>query len=278
VTYRYDELTWPEVREAVERDPVVVLPVGTTEQHGYHCAISLDSVCAEGVARAAVELTQPHSLLMPPVVYSFNENQMDFPGTIAIDGPVIVEYVACIGRSLARHGFRHILIVNGHGSNVPFIDAASRRVNNEHDALCAYVSWWSLLRPEDLGWRESVYPGGMGHACELETSLLLHLRPELVELSLAVDEVGSMPMSDHFVFDLTGGGPVGFIEYYSRHSITGVMGQPTLASAEKGKAALDAAARALANVIHELRARPVRPRHDLHDAARHPAPVRGGAS
>jgi creatinine amidohydrolase len=274
MTYRYDELTWPEVRRVAERDPVVVLPVGAMEQHGYHCAISLDAVCAEGVARDAVERTQPNSLLMPPVVYGFNENQMDFPGTIAIDGPVIVEYIACIGRSLARHGFRHILLVNGHGSNVPFLDAASRRVNNELEALCAYVSWWSLLRPEDLAWRESVYPGGMGHACELETSLLLHLRPDLVDMTRARDEVGSMPMSEHFVFDLAGGGPVGFIEYYSRHSTTGVMGQPTLATAEKGAAALDAAARELAKVIEEFRARPVLPRHDLHDAERYPAPSR----
>ena len=155
MTYRYDELSWPAVRRAVARDPVVVLPVGTTEQHGYHCPLSVDSICAEGVARAAVERTQPHSLLMPTVTYAFNQNQMDFPGTIAIDTHTIIDYLACIGLSLAHHGFRRILMLNGHGSNVPFIDAAARRVNNESGAICAMVSWWSLLRPEDLSWRES---------------------------------------------------------------------------------------------------------------------------
>ncbi len=272
MSYRYDELSWPELRRLVATDPVIVLPVGTTEQHGYHCAVNLDSVCAEGVARAAVELTQPHSLLMPTVTYAFNENQMDFPGTIAIDMHVIIDYIACIGLSLARHGFRHILIVNGHGSNVPFLDAAARRVNNESNALCAHVTWFSLLKEDDLTWRESVKPGGMGHACELETSLMLHLRPDLVDMSKAVDEVGSMPMSDHFVFELTGGGPVGFIEYYSRHSVTGVMGQPTLATAAKGEAALAASSREVAQIIQEFRARPVLPRNDLHDAERYPAP------
>jgi creatinine amidohydrolase len=272
VRYRYEELTWPQVREAVARDPVVVLPVGTTEQHGYHCAICLDSVCAQEVATEAVIRSQPNALLMPTVNYAFNENQMDFPGTIAVDGHVFVDYIACIGLSLARHGFRHVLFVNGHGSNVPFLDAAARRVINESDALCAHVTWWTLLGPADLAFRESVYPGGMGHACELETSMLLHLRPDLVDMDKAVDEVGSMQMSKHFVFDLTGGGPVGLIDPYSRHSTSGVMGQATLASAEKGALALDASARELALIIDEFRARPVLPRHDLHDAQRYPTP------
>jgi creatinine amidohydrolase/Fe(II)-dependent formamide hydrolase-like protein len=102
--------------------------------------------------------------------------------------------------------------------------------------------------------------------------MLLHLRPDLVDMDKAVDEVGSMPMTDHFVFDLTGGGPVGFIDYYSRHSTTGVMGQATLGTAEKGELALDASARELALVIEEFRARPLLIRHDLHDAERYPTP------
>jgi creatinine amidohydrolase len=272
VTYRYDELSWPTIRQAVAADPVVVLPIGTTEQHGYHCAVNLDSVCAEGVARAAVDRTQPHSLLMPTVTYGYNENQMDFPGTITIAGSVLVDYLACIGRSLARHGFRHILIVNGHGSNMPFIDAAARTIVNETEALCAHVTWWTLLRPEDLAFRESIYPGGMGHACELETSMMLHLRADLVDMTKAVDDVGSMPTSKHFVADLIGGGPVGLIDRYSRHSTTGVMGQPTLATAAKGAAALEAATRELAEAIHEFRAMAVLSRHDLHDVERYPTP------
>jgi creatinine amidohydrolase len=272
VTYRYDELSWPAIRSAVAADPVLVIPVGTTEQHGYHCAVSVDSVCAEGVAAAAVRRTQPHSLLLPTVTYGFTDNQMDFPGTISITGAVFVDYLTCIGASLAHHGFKHVLFVNGHGSNAPFIDAASRNIINSTEALCAHVTWWALLQPDDLAFRESVYPGGMGHACELETSMMLALRPDLVDMAKAVDEVGSVPGSKHFVWDLIVGGPVGLIDPYSRHSTTGVMGQATLATPAKGAIALDAAARELAEVIHEFRAREVRPRHDLHDIDRYPAP------
>jgi creatinine amidohydrolase len=269
VKYRYDEMTWLDVREAAQADPVVVIPIGTTEQHGYHLPLMVDSLCATAVSQEAVERAFPSAMLLPCVCYAFNENQMDFPGTISVDTHVIIDYMACVGLSLARHGFRHILFVNGHGSNTPFLDAAARRVVNESEALCAVVTWWNLLTPEDLKWRESKFPGGMGHACELETSMLLHLRPDLVDMSKAVDEIAP-PMSDHFVFDLTSGGPVSLADHSSRHSAIGVLGQPTLASAEKGAAALQAAAQGLVSVIEEFRSRKILPRRNLHDAKTFP--------
>ena len=70
---------------------------------------------------------------------------MDFPGTIAVAGDTIIRYVTDIGLSLAHHGFRKILLVNGHGSNVPFLDVAARNITNETEAVCAMVSWWSLI-------------------------------------------------------------------------------------------------------------------------------------
>jgi creatinine amidohydrolase len=262
MTYRYDELTWQDVQEAVATDPVLVIPVGTTEQHGPHLPLSVDTICASEIASAAVGHSYPSALLLPTVAYAFNQNQMDFPATISIDMEVFVSYMACIGRSLAKHGFRHVLFVNGHGSNIPFLDAAARRVNNETECLCAVVTWWMLLRPDDLAWRESRHPGGMGHACELETSMILHLRPELVEMEKAVDDIGT-PMSEHFWFDLTGSGPVSLTEYYSRHSTSGVSGEPTFARPEKGAAAFAAAVRGLVAVIEEFQARPVLPLQEL---------------
>src|SRR5947207_1908571 len=103
MTYRYEEMPWPEVRQAVEHDPVVVLPVGTTEQHGYHLPLMVDYLCADEVARGAVEQVAPRALLMHPVTYSFNEHHLDYPGTISIDPQTIVDYLVCIGRSLAQH-------------------------------------------------------------------------------------------------------------------------------------------------------------------------------
>jgi creatinine amidohydrolase len=270
VSYLYEELSWPEIRDAVKRDPVVVLPVGTTEQHGHHLPLLVDYLCANEVARAAVEQAAPNALLMHPITYSFNEHHLDYPGTISIDPKVIVDYVVCVGQSLAHHGFRRILLLNGHGSNVPFLDVAARTITNRTPAICAMASWWSFLRPEDLTWRESRFPGGMAHACELETSMLLQLRPDLVHMEKAIDEVDGVQTSENIFWDLNGGGAVTFQEFFSRNTASGVQGQPTLATAAKGKLAFDAAVSHLTRFLSEFREREIRPRRDLHDESTYP--------
>lgn len=271
LSYRYEELSWPQVRDGAQHDPVVVLPIGTTEQHGPHLPLMTDYLTASRIADAAVGHLAEQAgdgplpaLVMHPVPYSFNEHHMDYPGTIAIDAHTIIDYLACIGRSLARHGFRHIVFFNGHGSNVPFIDVAARLVNNQTESICAALSWWSLLHPEDLAWRESPYPGGFSHGCEAETSLLLALREELVDMSKAVKTMDEVQRSEHIFWDLAGGGPVLFQEFFSRNSSTGIQGDPTLATVEKGRVLAEAATRHLANFLLEFKAREIRPRRDFH--------------
>lgn len=271
--YRYEELSWPQVRAAAAHDPVVVLPIGTTEQHGPHLPVMTDYLTAGRIAEAAVRQLAEGAgagpvpaLVMHPVPYSFNEHHMDYPGTIAIDAHTIIDYLFCIGRSVAHHGFRHLVIFNGHGSNAPFIDVAARMVNNHTEAICAALSWWSLLQPEDLAWRESEYPGGFSHGCEAETSLILHLQGDLVDMGKAVKTMDTVQRSEHIFWDLQKGGPVFFQEFFSRNSPTGVQGDPTLATAEKGRILAEAATKHLANFLVEFRGREIRPRRDFHQA------------
>jgi creatinine amidohydrolase len=260
----YEELTWPEVKEAAATQRVCVLPVGTVEQHGRHLPLVVDVLTSTEVSRRAVEASPEDSILMPSVYYSFNEHHLDFPGTIAIEGHTIVNYIRDIGRSLAHHGFRKILLVNGHGSNVPFLDIAARYITNQTEAICAMVSWWSLI-PRDVldRHRESEYPGGMAHACELETSALLYLRGDLVQMDKAAKDI-HFEKSDHFYWDLQSASPVFFQEWFSRYSQTGVVGDPTLATREKGEAFVESSAARLAELIREFRRREIRPRVDHH--------------
>lgn len=262
--YRYEELTWPEVREAVAQNRVAVLPVGTTEQHGPHLPLVTDVLTASEMSRLAVERIPDEAVLMPPVYYSFNEHHMDFPGTIAVPGETVVRYVTAVGTSLARHGFRKILIVNGHGSNVPFLDIAARNITNETPAIAAMASWWSLI-PTDLltRLRESEYPGGMAHGCELETSVLLHLRPDLVQMDKAQKDINFQP-TEFFYWDLQRPSPIFFQEWFSRYSKTGTVGDPTKATAAKGEAFVNAVVERLAALIQEFRLREIRPRADHH--------------
>src|SRR5438045_5935873 len=109
--YRYEEFTWPEIRDAVAENRVAVLPVGTVEQHGPHLPLVTDVLTATDMSRRAVERLPRESVLLPSVYYSFNENHMDFPGTIEVEGPTIVNYVTAIGTTQELHGFMQIVMV-----------------------------------------------------------------------------------------------------------------------------------------------------------------------
>ncbi|MDZ4801901.1 MAG: creatininase family protein [Bryobacteraceae bacterium] len=263
--YRYEEFTWPEIRAAVAGNRVAVLPVGTVEQHGPHLPLVTDVLTATEMSRLAVEQMPEEAVLLPSVYYSFNEHHMDFPGTIAVEGETIVRYVTDIGVSLARHGFRKVLLVNGHGSNVPFLDIAARNITNRTEAVCAMVPWWNLIPRELLAsLRESEFPGGMAHGCELETSVLLHLRPDLVQMDLAEKDISFKRPSEFFFWDLQVGSPVFFQEWFSRYSRTGTVGDPTLATAEKGRLFVEAVVERMKALIREFRAKEIAPRVDHH--------------
>ena len=117
---------------------------------------------------------------------------MDFPGSITIDWKRFVDYLLDIGKSLIHHGFRRFLFVNGHGSNVPLVEMAARLLMLERRDVIA-AAFWYLSTPESAELlartRDSDSPGGMAHACELETSLYLAIHPELVQMDKAVREI-----------------------------------------------------------------------------------------
>jgi creatinine amidohydrolase len=262
--YHYEEFSWPEIRDAVAQNRVAVLPVGTVEQHGPHLPLVTDVLTATEMARRAVERIPDRAVLLPSVYYSFNEHHMDFPGTIAVQGETVIRYVTDIGMSLARHGFRKVLLVNGHGSNVPFLDIAARNITVHTEAICAMVSWWSLIPKNVMAeLRESEYPGGMAHGCELETSVLLYLRPDLVQFEKAERDIHFAP-SEFFYWDLEGPSPIAFQEWFSRYSKTGTVGDPTKATKAKGEQFVKAVVDRMITLIQEFRERKIGARVDHH--------------
>ncbi len=262
--YRFEEFSWPEIGDAVAQNRVAVLPVGTVEQHGPHLPLVTDVLTAAEMSRCAVERIPEQAILLPPVYYSFNEHHMDFPGTIAIQGETVIRYVTDIGVSLARHGFRKVLLVNGHGSNIPFLDISARNITNQTEAICAMVSWWSLVPKGIMSkLRESEYPGGMAHGCELETSVLLYLRPDLVQFEKAERDI-RFKSSEFFYWDLERPSPVVFQEWFSRYSKTGTVGDPTKATKAKGEEFVSAVVDRLIRLIQEFRAREIGARVDHH--------------
>ena len=141
----YGEHTWPELRELAGRDDVVVvIPTATLEDHGYHLPIDTDVRLVEAIARGAVERVNAagaghRAMLFPTAVHGYTPHHMDFPGTVTLRWNVFVESLLDCGRSLCRHGFDRLLLVNGHGSNAPLVDLAARLINVEHRGAVAMV-------------------------------------------------------------------------------------------------------------------------------------------
>ncbi|HLY48416.1 MAG TPA: creatininase family protein [Solirubrobacteraceae bacterium] len=266
----YGEHTWLELRELAQReDVVVVIPTATLEDHGYHLPIDTDVRLIEAIARGGVEQFNDdgagQALLFPTAVHGYTPHHMDFPGTVSLRWNVFVESLLDCGRSLCRHGFDRILILNGHGSNAPLVDIAARLINLEHrDAVCI-ASTLYLTTPESIQVLErerTSERGGMSHACELETSMYLALEPSLVQMERAVREIPEW--NENVWNDWPGGGPLSFWPHWSGFSQSGVMGDPTVATAEKGRTFLTRAQAEAAEFIAETARRPRAPGGDRH--------------
>src|SRR5579862_8133412 len=167
-SYYYQHYTWFEMKEVVKRQPVVVLPVGSVEDHGKHLPLDVDNFLITSICEEAAKRANGDILLLPPVSYGYETHHMDFPGTIDIGVEHMLHFVLDITRSVARHGFTRILLADGHGSNMPILDLVARRTVLETEALCAAFIWPGLAREAIDRVRQSERPGGMAHACELE--------------------------------------------------------------------------------------------------------------
>jgi creatinine amidohydrolase len=267
--WRYEKLTWEEINEAVALGKVCILPCGSVEQHGPHLPLDVDIVCPTGIARGAGAAASGDLLVLPTVNYGYMGHVMDFPGTVNVDFEHYIHMVLDLTKSLAYHGFKKVILLNGHGSNMPNLDLVSRRHNLETDGECLLVAWWDLLKadPEFLpSWRESRYPGGCSHACELETSLYLYLDEENVRKDRVRTEFASYNLegSPFLWNDLLGRSPAALISWTSSYSRTGVIGDPEKATREKGRLAYEEAVRQLVALARWFRRRPRDPRETKH--------------
>jgi creatinine amidohydrolase len=265
-SHRYAQLTWPEVAGWARRDPVCVIPVATLEDHGYHLPIDTDAVIAEALAEGAVLARREQALLLPTVTHGYTPHHMHFPGSITIDWKVFVDHLLDIGRSLIHHGFNRILFVNGHGSNVPLVEMAARLLLVEQPHAIA-AAFWYLSTPESAALlaetRDSEQPGGMAHACELETSLYLAIDPDRVQMDKAVKEIPDWD-SEHVWLDWSDG-PLQVWPHWSGLSRSGVVGDATVATADKGERLLSAAVNEIQAYIAEIATRRRLPGEDHHE-------------
>lgn len=250
---RYEELTWEEIRD-LDKDKVMMLPVATIEDHGPHLPVNTDGIITKTLCEKVAELMDD-TVILPIISYGYSPHHEDFPGSLNISYNTLIEYVIDIGKDLSKHGFKRLLIVNGHGSNNAIVEIAQKRINYETDGKILCVCTFYLNGKKGAKAikkvRKSKYPGGLGHACELETSLMLAIRPDLVKMDKAKKDM-NYPHKGELFMDWNDGS-LSFMPYWSTISKTGTAGDPTVASKETGEYLLKVAVEELCDKVKILK-------------------------
>jgi creatinine amidohydrolase len=250
----WQDHTSPELGALAQAGAVVIVPVGSIEQHGAHLPVSTDTTAVYEVARqAATQVTEFPVLVAPPVWWGVSPHHMGFPGTISLSTDTFILLMSEICQSIAAHGFQRILILNGHGGNAALVSVIAQRLSEQRPAVWVAAATYFAMLAEDLQTIGESAFGGMSHACEMETSLLLTLRPDLVHMD-KVDDFMGQPWTSFFAWDMRQGGTVYYPYDMLRDTRTGVIGAPSLATREKGDRILAAAATKVAAFLREYHA------------------------
>jgi creatinine amidohydrolase/Fe(II)-dependent formamide hydrolase-like protein len=247
-SYYLGELAWVDVKDFLKVHDVVIVPVGSCEQHGPHLPIDTDAYDAFWLSMKAAEKAQC-TLVAPPIYYGVSCHHMDFPGTITLNPYTLEQLAYEVVCSLTKHGFKKILFENGHGGNAPALEAAAQRIKTDTSAFVA-IDTVSLIPDFIEKYIETPYDA---HAGEFETSTTLANRENLVIKERIKKPKITLPKSKYTKIGLKETGPkVSWSFRTSEISETGVIGDPTKATKEKGETAWKLAIQRLADLLAEL--------------------------
>lgn len=252
-SHQLASLRWPQVAEQLDAGAVVIVPTGSTEQHGRHLPLETDTLLASAVAERAAAKAHASGtpvLIAPALPLGYSPHHMDFPGTLTLPAATFTGLVTGTVRSLWKHGFRKILVLNGHGGNANLLRAALQDLRFENGIRATGASYWDFVLDYVQSWRSSG-PGGINHACEMETSLMLAISPEAVALEEAEDS-SWMPRSCFLSEDLTIGAPVSINWSHAELHPSGSLGSPLQATAEHGDQLLEEITTRIAHFLNEF--------------------------
>lgn len=254
VFLKWAELSSPALAALDKTRLVAVLPVAAVEQHGPHLPLGTDLFIAEGYVQRIAPLVprELDAVFLPAQAIGKSDEHISFAGTLTLSPATAIAAWVEIGRSLARAGVRRLVILNAHGGNVPVIDLVARTLRVEHHMLAVTCSMHRFGYPVGL-FSDHERAHGI-HGGEIETSLMLSFRPELVDMTHAGDSTPySVAMEKEFA-RLRANHPVGFGWLAEDLSADGAMGDAREATALKGEAAAEYGARAFVELLKDVAA------------------------
>lgn len=221
------DMTWPAV-DRLSRDMPVVIPIAALEQHGHHMPVFTDSMLLGEVVRRAADALKDQALFTPLTWWGNSHHHMDFAGTMSAEPRVYLDMLNGLLENMLQHGFKRLVLLNGHGGNIVPGKQAVFEVRQRHrdrkDLLLLYATYWELGHPAKN--RTDFHQQQMGHACEWETSMMLRLAPQLV-----VGDVKQVkPVEPGAAFE-----PASRAWTTKDRTVPGHIGHPEYATAEKGE-------------------------------------------
>jgi len=234
---------------------VAVLPVAATEQHGPHLPVSVDATLLQGVINAALPLLPPELpvLFLPPQNVGLSPEHIRFPGTLTLAPATLIALWTELGESVARAGIKKLLLLNGHGGQVSVMDIVARELRSRCGLLVYSASWFSLPLPSEVSARFSADEHRFGiHAGAIETSMMLHLAPQWVRMEQAQD-FHSNSQDRATRYPLLGNGRSAKLGWQMQdYHPAGAVGNAAAATAEDGRAVVQAAGAQLMQLLSEI--------------------------
>ena len=259
MSVRLDEMTWLEVKEVLEKPHAILLPVGSTEQHGPHLPLNIDSFwatyIAEQTAKKVNDQYKDVSVLVAPTIhYTDVSCHKMFPGTVGVKVDTLIAMIEDIVKSFVEQGFKSIILCNSHIESNCSIEAAIRKVAYEFPNAGLYgVNLVALGFDVRLNLTKAGIEG-MGHALEAETSMALLMQPQNVKFDRAPIEKRKLPLSEKYLgasgMDRSKG--ITYCSGITGWEESGIMGNPTLASREEGEKIVEATRDHLADIIVQI--------------------------
>src|SRR5947209_8562780 len=227
---KFHEMTFPELRQVPRSGVVVMAPIAACEQHSHHLAVFTDAVLCTAVAEGVEKRLPKEVLLLPTQWWGASHHHLRFGATLSADVDTHEQMIVELLTPLLDDGYERVLVLNGHGGNIDTMQMAMRRLRSSYtQRIVSAASYWDMAAKELAALAEGPRKQ-MGHACEFETSMLLHVRPDLVRK----DKIKNDPLIE----DPALRGVFLGEDMYQRTD-HGCVGYPELATPEKGKTYLD---------------------------------------